>query len=193
MSFLAHPARRRVLSSMIAMTGVFVSATAFASPAFAHAELVSSTPADGATLNKAPTSVILTFGEPILSAGSGIIVNGPDDNRYDLPDTLDVGDTEASVALKPANTAGEYTVEYRIVAEDGHVGTGTLTYTLKGETPTSTLTPTPNTIPAAPSVAGDESSSSESGASSVWVLGLGAIGLVLLITLVVAFFRGRRA
>lgn len=183
-------ARLRAVSPFLAAVTLAAAAVPlFAAPAFAHAELISSSPEDGATLTKAPAQVVLTFGEPILSEGAGIVVTGPDGNRYDQSDTLQVGQTEASIELKPATTAGKYSVEYRIVAEDGHVGDGTLTYTLKGQQ--SSSTPAPSEVSAAP--ASSDAANDDGGSSTPWILGLGAIGIVLVVALVVAFARGRRA
>jgi copper resistance protein C len=178
MKLLRH-ARSRLLIGPLAVGALVILPAA---PALAHAELISSTPANGATLTKAPTSVVLTFGEPILSEGAGIVVTGPDGARYDESDTLKAGNTEASIELNPAKISGEYTIEYRIVAEDGHVGEGTLTYTLQhgGSIPSSQPTSTP-----------DPTSSNGSG-GVIWVLGLGAIGLVLIVAMIAVFTRGRR-
>ena len=148
-------------------------------PALAHAELISTSPEDGAVLAESPDAVVLTYAEPVTPEGSGIVVTGPDGKRYDLANTLMVGGTEASVELKPATAAGLYNVSYRIVAEDGHVGSGTLTYTV-GDGSASDATPSP--VPA----------TSDGGGSTVWVLGAGAIGIVLIIAVIAVFTRGRR-
>lgn len=164
--------------------------------ALAHSELVSSSPSDGAELRKAPKEVVLTFGEEVLSQGSGIVVNGPDGQRYDIAASLTVGGTKASIDLEPASTDGRYDVSYRVVSVDGHVVSGSTTYSLVGVKPTKSTasTPTPtggsDTLNSTLTVTEDESE--DSGTSVVCVLGLGAIGLVLLVAIVAFFARGRR-
>lgn len=166
--------------------------------ALAHSDLASSSPKDGAEVTKPPSQIVLTFAEEVLPQGSGIVVNGPDGNRYDEPDTLDVGGTEASIDLKTSTADGRYDVTYRIVSADGHVVAGSTTYTVKSaapsNSPTSTTSSAPSdsaeTLDAEPAV--NQGEPDDEGTSVVWVLGLGAIGIVLVMALVAVFVRGRR-
>jgi hypothetical protein len=59
-----------LLLSGVAMIGM-------ATPALAHAELVASTPAEGAKLAAAPKQVKLTFNEPVTPAADPLTVAGP--------------------------------------------------------------------------------------------------------------------
>lgn len=160
------------------------------SPALAHSELIASSPDDGEVLVTAPSAIVLTFAEDVLPEGSGIVVSGPDGKRYDIADSLDVSGTEASISLKPATAEGRYDVSYRIVSADGHVASGALTYSVGGVEaaggPSATASESPTPTPASSTGEPDD------GGSVVWVLGLGAIGIVLIAAMIAVFTRGRR-
>ena len=96
----------------------------------AHALLISSTPAAGATLSEPPTEVVLTFGEapdPRLTTVRGLDVSGQDQVDGAVvrvagePDQLKVG-------LKPLGD-GVFTVAWRTVsAVDGHLAAGSFAF-----------------------------------------------------------------
>ena len=46
--------------------------------AWAHNALVSTSPGDGKTVAKPPTSIVLTFNEPAIKTGTKVLVTGPD-------------------------------------------------------------------------------------------------------------------
>ena len=84
--------------------------------AWAHTEITSSQPADGATLRKAPAAVVLTFSEAPLDTGLAVVATGPQGGRFDA--TVAGGEV---VAPWPRDLpAGGYRVAYRVVADDGH-------------------------------------------------------------------------
>lgn len=96
----------------------------------AHALLIDSTPAAGATLSEPPTDVVLTFGEApdpklttvrVLDASGQDQADGPVIPVVGEPDTL-------KVPLKPLPD-GVFTVAWRTVsAVDGHVATGAFAF-----------------------------------------------------------------
>lgn len=163
-----------------------------ASPASAHSELLESTPAEGATLSEAPSEVQLVFGESVLEDGSSILVTSGG-ATVSKPNTFTAQDTVASVQLAPGQP-GSYTVAFRVVSADGHVVSDTYTYTVTGsQSPSANPTESPSlneSQAAATSPPTDESD--DSGGSVVWVLGLGAIGIVLIAALIAVAVRGRR-
>lgn len=131
-------------------------------PAHADTDLVGSAPVHGSTVTSRPTSVTLDFkdrlvGQPLVS------VTGPDGARVDDGRPV-VMDTRVQ---QPVDTTGngEYTVVFRVVAEDGHPVKGTVTFVL-----------------AAPAEPGFWA------ANGAQVIGIGA---VLLLTVVVAALRLR--
>lgn len=152
-------------------------------PASAHSELEQTTPEAGSTVEAAPTQVELVFGEDVQAAGSGIVVKGPDGSRYDQPSTFAVNGTTASVQLKTSGQAGTYTVTFRVVSTDGHVVSDSFEYTVAD----SAAVPVPVTESTGPAAPQDDNA-----VSAVWVLGLGAIGIVLVAAVIAVAVRGRR-
>ena len=99
-----------------------------AAPASAHAVLVDATPADGATLQSAPTAVVLRFSENIRTP-STIVVTGPGGRVSD--GTVRVVDNTVSVDVHlEAKSAfvGHYDFAYRVVSADGHPVAGQLSF-----------------------------------------------------------------
>jgi methionine-rich copper-binding protein CopC len=117
-----------------------------AGPALAHSRLESSDPADGASLATPPSKVTLTFNEA-MTAGPGfttITVIGPGNTAWQQGDTQVSGDS-VSIAVKPLGPAGVYQVGYRVVSDDGHPVSGSVSFTLTA--------PGPGAASAAPTVA----------------------------------------
>lgn len=124
-----------VLGSFLALLG--------AQAASAHAELLNTTPADGAVLEEAPSEMVLTFNEPVqLLDGSVRLFLGDDP-----PLVLDprVSNTDV-VASFPAGLAdGSYALSYRVVSADGHPIAGAITFTI-GEDAADTPVPLVETL-----------------------------------------------
>ena len=117
-----------------------------AGPALAHSRLESSDPADGASLATSPSKVTLTFNEA-MTAGPGfttITVIGPGNTAWQDGETQVSGDS-VSIAVKPLGPAGVYRIGYRVVSDDGHPVSGSVSFTLTA--------PGPGAAPAAPTVA----------------------------------------
>lgn len=123
------PSRRARVAARCAtlsLTAVAIVALA-ASPAAAHASLVSSSPRDGATLPTAPTSVSLTFDEAV-GPKPVIIVTAPDGSRVDRGGTSARGPVLTTrVAI---DTEGTFVIAYRVVSDDGHPVDGELTFSV---------------------------------------------------------------
>jgi methionine-rich copper-binding protein CopC len=118
---------RNLLVLLIAFSGAF----AFSSPASAHDEIQSSSPADGSAVSAGLIPIELTFAEEIMESpdgtGTAISVIGPDDNEYadSCIDGIDGGVITDSVDL---DKAGEYTVNWRTVSSDGHPVEGSFAF-----------------------------------------------------------------
>ncbi len=162
-------------------------------PAFAHDELLESTPADGAKLTEAPTEVQLVFGEGVQESGSAIVVQGEDGSRYDQPNTFAVEENVATVQLAKNAPAENYTVTYRIVSEDGHPVSDSFEFRVAATSSPSTSASSPSSTPSSDASPLAGTSDDNGGSTSVvWVLGLGAIGLVLVAAIIAVAVRGRR-
>jgi copper resistance protein C len=112
--------------------GAIISAAlvvASAPPAAAHTALEASSPKDGGTIAAAPSKLVLKFTEPILTVGYRLVVLGPDDRAYQTV-APQIVDDKLTQQLKPLGPAGEYKVEFRVVAADGHPLTSEMRFTL---------------------------------------------------------------
>ena len=147
---------------------------ALAGPAAAHALLVSSDPAAGASLATAPSAVTLTFTEEPDPKLSAIKVLATDGSSVGAGPVSAVASQpkELRATLGPLQP-GVYTVSWRTVsAVDGHLASGSFSFGV-GVTPPS----------AAPSAAGGSATSGTSTPTPIavigrWLLYLGLIGLL---------------
>src|SRR5689334_3328914 len=74
----------RMLTRLLTMLLLIMTAgVVFAGPAAAHNVLISSDPTDGSTLQVAPTSVRLTFDQPVQDFEPVVTIIGPDGQRYE--------------------------------------------------------------------------------------------------------------
>ena len=90
-----------------------------ASPASAHASLVSVDPPDGARLDKSPPAVTLTFSEHVSADLGGVRV--VDSSGSEVQDgAARVDGAVVVVDLKDDLPAGTYVVSYRVISADGH-------------------------------------------------------------------------
>lgn len=173
--------RFRALAALV----LAAAALAIALPASAHAELVSSTPEDGATLTEL-TSVHLEFSEDLLDIGNSITVTDGA-GAHDLTVTVEGATLDAPVSgLVP----GAITIAWRNASVDGHTEEGELHVTLSAPSPSPSPTPTPTvtvtaTATPAPSASLTPSASptatpvDDSGSGvSPWLWGL--LGLVVI-------------
>ncbi|MFF4778384.1 copper resistance CopC family protein [Microtetraspora fusca] len=170
-----------------------------AAPAQAHNVLVGSDPKDGAQVSTAPERITLKFDQPVRRDFARIAVTGPDGAEYAQGEIATKGN-DVSVGLAPLGPAGAYTIGYRVVSNDGHPVTGTITFTLTAagpaagqSSPSAEPTPSPSaaSTPAAgdplPPAAGGEPGSAASAAdlaaqssSGGWVWGLLVVAAALL-------------
>lgn len=103
-------------------------------PTLAHADLVSSDPADGARLAAAPATITLVFSEELKPEGNLITVSDAGGAQVDAGDTtLDLNDPNRAtltVSLRSGLGNGTYTVSWKNASTDGHAEEGTLSFTV---------------------------------------------------------------
>lgn len=102
-----------------------------ATPAFAHNTLLGSDPGDRATVQRSPTTIKLTYDEPVQE-GKGfntIKLTGPNGTTW-RTGAVKVDSTVVSSSVGPLGPAGDYRIAWRIVSADGHPVSGELTFTL---------------------------------------------------------------
>jgi methionine-rich copper-binding protein CopC len=166
----------RLRALLLAVVAVLV-VLAGAGPAAAHADFVSSDPADGAILSTAPAQVTLTFSEDLLAGANTVSI------------TDKTGAVLATESLEPqgptivapwpaAASGGTYQVAYRVVSADGHPITGAVVITVGRSSP--------EPMPAA------AETEPESGAiANVVIVGIVVLVLALIVAVIVVMVRRR--
>jgi len=149
-------ARRLPAAVAAVVAALFLLTVAGAPPAAAHDRLVSSDPADGATVETLPAALTLTYSAEPMDAGDGtaVAVAAPSGADVTAGDPVIEG-ANVSVPLAEAAEAGVYTVTWRVVSSDGHPIDGSFSFTVDTPStplPTAEPTQTPDaTVAPAPS------------------------------------------
>jgi hypothetical protein len=176
-------------------------------PAAAHNELIGSDPADEATLDTAPTQVVLEFDQPVQTDFGLVAVLDATGVHHEQggPEVVGSTVTQALGALEP----GTYEISYRVGSADGHPITGTLTFTVAGPRSTPAATPEVSSGSAEPSPSasdphegmdhGDHASptaepvdTTDAGGTSPLLLGAGGVAAAAVLAAVVYFAMGGR-
>jgi copper transport protein len=106
---------------LAAVVAVVLVVAPTASPAAAHATVVSTTPADGQSVPQAAADFTVTFSEPVDISLGGLTVLDRDGGRVDVGDTLsEDGARRLRVALRPDMPDGTFVGTWRVVSADGH-------------------------------------------------------------------------
>ncbi|MEQ8401585.1 MAG: copper resistance protein CopC [Silicimonas sp.] len=102
-------------------------------PAMAHSPLETSVPADGDELAAVPETIDMTFAAPARVMKVEMIhTNG--DASHMVTVNIPTRDEIETISLTPDFMgAGAYQVDWRALSEDGHVITGTFSFTVTGE------------------------------------------------------------
>lgn len=175
---------------------------AFPAVASAHTGLESSTPADGAVLEAAPTEIVLEFAEELLDDAETISINTAEGTNVSSVKVQPEGN-QVSAPWPADLPAGEYQVAYRVVSADGHPVSGAINFTITAAAsssaaasavasaaPAVSAAPAASAEPSGSAVPISETAEPESTSGSPW-LGLG-IGVVIGLVLVVLFAAMRR-
>jgi copper resistance protein C len=116
--------RQRVSVSVLAIAILLLLPHA----AFAHAVLVKSSPAQGATVKAgAAIDITLTYNSRIDALHSSLHLVGPDGKAQTLAVDPHAG-PNLLAAKAPELTAGEYKLEWQVMATDGHITRGTVAF-----------------------------------------------------------------
>lgn len=181
---------------------------ALAPSVHAHSELVSSDPADGASLEAPPERVSFTFNEPLMPDFVVFVATDPAGATVDLPVSSVEGDT-AAIDWPADAPAGEWMVSYRVVSQDGHPIEGGISFSYAesssspsptSASPTSAAptseAPAPSTSAAPTSAEPSPSTSPASdttGTSSGWIIAGIALAAIAIVGVIVALVARRRA
>jgi len=173
----------RRLGAALLLSGLALAGTA--TPAFAHAELLSSDPAAGASLPAAPKQIQLTFSEAVGLPADPITVTGPDGSTWKVG-TVSAAGAVITAPVVATGPAGEYVLDYKVISDDGDeigdkvrftLATPAAPTTSAAPTTTTTTAPTTTTTSAAAPAAADKPAD-DGGGVPVWVWIVGAVVLV---------------
>ena len=120
---------RRVLSVLAGLLFGLFATVISAGPAFAHATLVASDPANGAVVPDAPNKVTLTFSESVQLLSGKIQVLAPDGSRADQGEPTAAG-AAVTIPLRAGGGRGTYLISYRVMSADSHPVGGSLTFSV---------------------------------------------------------------
>lgn len=96
------------------------------SPGFAHSELISTDPADGAVITELPQNFVVTYNEDLIPEGTFAVLI-KDGSPIDL--TAEVVANQVVIAIPSDLESGVYAVEFKTVAADGHPQEGVINFT----------------------------------------------------------------
>jgi methionine-rich copper-binding protein CopC len=132
----------RTKTSFLTLAGVALVSVTLGVAVQAHAKLLKTSPADKATVAKAPTSVQLWFNEAIDVKLSKVEVTGPD-GKIALGVVHAMEPKQLMGPITGKMTNGVYAVNWQTAGDDGHVQKGSFTFTLKlaGATKSSAAKP----------------------------------------------------
>lgn len=95
-----------------------------ASAASAHAHLETSTPSDGTRLNASPDKIAIELSEPVEPTFSHLVLRSSDGREISLgPEILEAG-KRLSAAPSRQLPSGHYTLDWSVLAVDGHRTSG---------------------------------------------------------------------
>ncbi len=114
---------RRTAVLLLCVVGWLLAGLVLAGPAAAHAELVATTPGEGARLDAAPAEVTLEFSEAVsLGAGYARVIDGAGE-RVDTGTPAVDGGT-VTVPLRDDLPDAGYLVTFRVISADSHPVSG---------------------------------------------------------------------
>jgi methionine-rich copper-binding protein CopC len=134
--FSSRPARA---ASLVAVALLLVLPAAVA----AHAELERSTPADGETVEGSPNVIRAFFTEELADGSEMALLD--EAGTTIAQGTIDPADPTRMRIDPPELEPGDYEVQWKSFADDGHLETGTFTFTVS-----AAITPPPSAPPSAP-------------------------------------------
>lgn len=129
---------RATAAAIVALVVVLVVVLSAQTPAFARAEVVSSSPENGATIPAAPEEVFIRFDENVsLSFGGLTVVDEKGDPVDDGEPTHGETDDIVRVGLVSGLGDGTYVVNYRVASQDGQPVAGAVLFTVGKNVPPS--------------------------------------------------------
>jgi len=119
---------QRLFRLLAVIAFLLIGGVVVANPAFAHDELLSTSPEANATLAEPPARITLTFAEAPLKDTTKIVARAADNSEVPLPPAI-VTEATAQTPWPQDAPVGTYTIAWRNVGDDGHVLTGEFSFT----------------------------------------------------------------
>lgn len=179
---ISVPSMRRGVLAPVLVVLAMVAALTCAAPAWAHSAAVGSSPADGASIDRSPETVTVTFNEDLRPAFAELKVVGPDGNFWQRGEPTVEGRT-VSVPVGELGPAGEYKVNYRVTSADGHPVQGQRVFT---------LTVAGSGQPGAAATQSDVDGPADDHGFPVWAIVLIVLAVLLVLAVVAAVLLRRR-
>jgi methionine-rich copper-binding protein CopC len=177
--------KRAALGSVLLALGILIAGPA--PLALAHTELILSTPDDGSRIATVPDEVELTFSEDLLP--ETVVVSVEDSAGMVVRVLeLEVDGSDVIVTWPPGLSGTDYTVNYRVVSQDGHPVSGSLAFTVDSPPVATEASASPASLDPAAADAVDSVESAGSGSAAPIAaiaagLGVGiAVGFLFWIT-----------
>lgn len=126
--------RRGVQAVLGVVVGLLALLAGPATPASAHAALVTSSPQANDVLQDAPKQVVLTFTENVNPVAGKIKVIAPDGKRVDRNEARQSGD-QLIIPLGDVTQIGTYLVSFRVISADSHPVGGAFSFSYKEVSP----------------------------------------------------------
>jgi len=116
----------------VALAAASALALMIAGPAFAHARLVSSNPADNATVEAPPATIVLTFNEKLVAAFTKVDLTMPAHGMKVAASSAATSDGKTLV-VTPARPLGNgaYKLVWSTASADGHKMSGEIDFTVR--------------------------------------------------------------
>jgi len=131
-------ARRRLGAGLASVLLAAASVVLVAGPASAHDQLLSTDPADGATVAALPAKVTMTFNDVVLDTDGGTQVRVTDAAGRSLADgPVQIQDNVVTQPLH-GTASGTVCVLWRVVSADGHPVSSEFAFTVGTATPGAT-------------------------------------------------------
>jgi methionine-rich copper-binding protein CopC len=179
--------KRAALGSVLLALGILIAGPA--PLALAHTELILSTPDDGSRIATVPDEVELTFSEDLLP--ETVVVSVEDSAGMVVRVLeLEVDGSDVIVTWPPGLSGTDYTVNYRVVSQDGHPVSGSLAFTVDSPPVATEASASPASLDPAAADAVDSVESAGSGSAAP--IAAVAAGLGVGITVGFLFWITRR-
>jgi copper transport protein len=127
---------RAAIRVAVAAAAATLALLTLASAAFAHAELLRSSPRDGQTLERSPRAVVLLFDEGIEAAFVRLRVQDDGGRRVDSGAPYHPAGREEQLAVRlQPGLGGRYFASYRVISADGHPVTKRIAFRVRPPAP----------------------------------------------------------